>query len=165
MAYTFALQYDKAVAQLQRAMAMEPGYLHAHSWLANAYMGLGRPDDAIRIAEEAYELSGRIVPFRGLLAGIYGQIGRTAEAREIIADVLKQPAAPPFFMALLHLTIGEYDKVYDWLDRGIDERGDLMHSLRTNPFFISEWKNPRFAAVLQRMRLGPPLEPPPQLLR
>jgi hypothetical protein len=35
-----------------------------------------------------------------------------------------------------------------------------MHSLRTTPFFMSEWSDPRFAAVLQQMRLGPPLGPP-----
>jgi hypothetical protein len=35
-----------------------------------------------------------------------------------------------------------------------------MHSLRTTPFFASEWSDPRFAAVLQQMGLGSPLEPP-----
>lgn len=49
IAYTFALEYEKAAAQLERAMAMEPSFLHAHSWLANSYIGLGRYDDAIRM--------------------------------------------------------------------------------------------------------------------
>lgn len=160
IAYTFAREYEKAAAQLERAMAMEPNFLHAHSWLANAYIGLGRYDDAVRIAEEAYEASQRALPFRGLLAGTYGQVGRGAEAMDIIRDVLSQPNGPPFFMALLHLTIGEHEKAYAWLDRGVQERGDLMHSLRTNPFFKSEWHDPRFAELLQRMQLGPPLEPP-----
>lgn len=160
IAYTFAMEYAKAAAQLERAKAMEPNFLHAHSWLANAYMGLGRYDDAVRIAEEAYVLSNSALPFRGLLAGIYGQVGRADEARTIIRDVVRSPDAPPFFMALLHLVIDEYEQVYEWLDRGVRERGDLMHSLRTNPFFIKVWRDPRFAAVLERMRLGPPLEAP-----
>lgn len=157
--YWFAAT-KQAAAQLERAKAMEPSFLHAHSWLANAYMGLGRYDDAVRIAEEAYALSNSALPFRGLLAGIYGQVGRTDEARTIIRDVVRSPDAPPFFMALLHLVIDEYEQVYEWLDRGVRERGDLMHSLRTNPFFIKVWRDPRFAAVLERMRLGPPLEAP-----
>jgi len=160
IAYTFALRYEKAAAQLERAMAMEPGFLHAHSWLANAYIGLGRTEDAVRIAEQAYATGQRALPFKGLLAGVYGQVGRTADARELIRDVVNQPDGPPFFMALLHLTIGEHEKAYEWLDRGVEVRGDLMHSLRTNPFLKSEWRDPRFAALLQRMRLGPPLEPP-----
>ena len=119
---------------------MEPGFLHAHSWLAIAYMGLGRYDDAVRIAEEAYALSQNALPFRGLVAGVYGQIGRIDEARKIIREVVRSPDAPPFFMALLHLTINEHEQVYEWLDRGVGERGDLMHSLRTNPFFIKAWR-------------------------
>ena len=134
IAYTFALRYEKAAAQLERAMAMEPGFLHAHSWLANAYIGLGRTEDAVRIAEQAYATGQRALPFKGLLAGVYGQVGRTADARELIRDVVNQPDGPPFFMALLHLTIGEHEKAYEWLDRGVEVRGDLMHSLRTNPF-------------------------------
>ncbi|MGH7712093.1 MAG: protein kinase domain-containing protein [Gemmatimonadaceae bacterium] len=160
IAYTFAREYEKAAAQLERAIAMEPGFLHAHSWLADAYMGLGRYDDAVRIAEEAYALSQNALPFRGLLAGVYGRVGRDAEARAMINEVVRSADAPPFFMALLHLTIREHEQVYAWLDRGVRERGDLMHSLRTTPWFITEWKDPRFAALLERMRLGPPLEPP-----
>jgi eukaryotic-like serine/threonine-protein kinase len=160
IAYTFALDYEKAAAQLERAMAMEPGFLHAHSWLAHAYVGLGRYDDAVRIAEEAHASGQRALPFRGLLASVYGQVGRSTEAREIIRDVVSQPDGPPFFMALLQLIVGEHAKAYEWLDRGVRERGDLMHTLRTNPFFKSEWRDPRFAELLQRMRLGPPLEAP-----
>ena len=160
IAYTFALDYEKAAAQLERAMAMEPGFLHAHSWLAHAYVGLGRYDDAVRIAEEAHASGQRALPFRGLLASVYGEVGRSTEAREIIRDVVSQPDGPPFFMALLQLIVGEHAKAYEWLDRGVRERGDLMHTLRTNPFFKSEWRDPRFAELLQRMRLGPPLEAP-----
>jgi len=57
---------------------------------------------------------------------------------------------------VLHAALGEHDKVYPWLERGVRERADFMHSLRTNPFLIGEWKDPRFAEILQQMRLGPP---------
>jgi TolB-like protein/Tfp pilus assembly protein PilF len=160
IAYTFARDYVKAAAQLERAKAMEPHGLNAHSWLTNAYVCLGRHDDAVRLADEAYERSERALPFRGMRASVYGQVGRLEEARESIVEVLSQPDGPPFFMAYLSLTIGEKDKAYEWLDRGVRERGDLMHSLRTTPFFASEWSDPRFAAVLQQMGLGSPLEPP-----
>ncbi|MGQ0650444.1 MAG: protein kinase domain-containing protein [Gemmatimonadaceae bacterium] len=158
IAYTYALRYEEAAAQLERAMAMEPGFLHAHSWLANAYIGLGRHDDAVRIAEEAYALSQNSPAFRGLVASIYRSVGRIDEARTIIREMVRAPDAPPFFMALLHLIIDEHEQVYEWLDRGVRERGDLMHSLRTNPFFMTAWDDPRFATVLEQLRLGPPLK-------
>ncbi len=67
------------------------------------------------------------------------------------------------WMALFHLMLGDLEHTFAWLNRGVDERSDLMHSIRTNPFFTSAWQDPRFAAVLQRMRLGPPLAPPTQV--
>lgn len=159
IAYTFAGDYVKAAAQLERAKAMEPEGLNAHSWLTNAYVALGRHDDAVRLAEEAYERSERALPFRGMRASVYGQVGRLEEARESILEVVSQPDGPPFFMAYLNLTIGQKDAAYQWLRRGVEERGDLMHSLRTTPFFMSEWGDPRFAELLRLMRLGSPLDP------
>ncbi|MGH7694183.1 MAG: tetratricopeptide repeat protein, partial [Gemmatimonadaceae bacterium] len=126
IAYTFARDYEKAAAQLERAKSMEPYGLNAHSWLTNAYLGLGRYDDAVRLAEEAYDRSERALPFRGVRASVYGQIGRLEEALPSIREVLSQPDGPPFFMAYLHLMINEKDKAYEWLDRGVHERGDLM---------------------------------------
>ena len=74
--------------------------------------------------------------------------------------MIDSPNTPPFFMALFYLMIDEHEQAYAWLDRGIRERGDLMHSLRTTPFFIAAWQDPRFATVLERMRLGSPLKAP-----
>lgn len=158
IAYSHALKYEQAAAALERAIAMDPVFPHAHSWLAMAYLGLGRHEDALRIAEEAYAASQNSpASFRGLLAIVYRGIGRVAEAREIILDRVRSSDVPPFGMALLYLMIDDQEQCYAWLNRGVDERGDQMHSLRTNPFFITAWPDPRFAAVLQRLRLGPPL--------
>jgi hypothetical protein len=88
---------------------------------------------------------------------VYTSAGRTDEAKPIIAELAVAPKTSPFFVALLHLMIGDMDAVYTWLDRGVEERSDMMHTLRTNPFFVSQWGNPRFAAVLQRIGLGEPL--------
>jgi hypothetical protein len=95
--------------------------------------------------------------FRGLLATVYRAVGRQDEARALIMEMVRSHETPPFFMALLLMLMDEDDEAYTWLNRGVDERGDLMHSLRTTPFFMSAWGDPRFAAVLERMRLGPPM--------
>ncbi|MFN8570803.1 MAG: protein kinase [Gemmatimonadaceae bacterium] len=158
IAYSFAQQYEQAAAQLERAMAMEPGFIHVHSWLANAYQALGRHEEAVRIAEEAYTVSKNAAAFRGLLAATYRGAGRFSESRALINDLVESPDTPPFFMALLHHLRDEPDQTFEWLNRGVEQRGDLMHSLRTNPFFLDLWPDPRFAAVLQRMNLEPPPE-------
>jgi hypothetical protein len=84
-------------------------------------------------------------------------MGRADEAREIIVERLRSPDNNPFGRALLYLRIDDQEQCFAWLNRGVDERGDQMHSLRSNPFFVSAWTDPRYTAVLQRMRLEPPL--------
>jgi tetratricopeptide (TPR) repeat protein len=155
IAYSHAEKHDDAAATLERAMAMDPAFLHSHSWLTMAYLALGRHEDALRIAEEAYAASRNSPNFRPLLAFVYRAVGRLDDARAIIEERLSAPDVNPFGRALLYLMIDDHDKCYAWLNRGVDERGDQMHSLRTNPFFVAARPDPRFAAVLQRMRLLP----------
>ncbi len=160
VAHIFALEYDKAAAQLERAMVMEPGFLDAHTWLAAAYFGQGRLDEAVALAERAYAMSNDSPAYKGALAGAYGWSGRTDDARALMDSLKQSPNAPPFFIAMLHASIGEHDTAFEWLERGIAERADFMHSLRTNPFFMSEWEDPRFAVLLKKLNLGPPREVP-----
>ena len=136
-------------------MAMDPGFLHSHSWLTMAYLGLGRNEDALRIAEQGYAASRNSPDFHPLVAFVYQAMGRAVEARDIILERLRAPGINPFGRAVLYLRIGDLEQCFAWLNRGVDERGDQMHSLRTNPFFVSAREDPRFGAVLQRMRLGP----------
>jgi len=155
IAYSHAQKHEEAATTLERAMAMDPAFLHSHSWLTMAYLALGRHEDARRIAEQAYAASRNSPNFRPLLAFVYRAIGRLDEALEIIRERLSAPDVNPFGRALLYLMINDHDHCYAWLNRGVDERGDQMHSLRTNPFFVTAWSDPRFVAVLQRMRLVP----------
>ena len=156
IAYSQAEKHEEAAATLERAMAMDPAFLHADAWLIMTYLALGRHDDALRIAEAAYAASRNSPNFRPLIAFVYRAIGRLDEAREIIVERLRASDLKPFARALFYLMIDDHDQCYSWLNRGVDERADQMHSLRTNPCFVSARTDPRFVAVLRRMRLGPP---------
>ena len=83
---------------------------------------------------------------------MYKAVGRADESRVIVDEMLRSPGIPPFFMALLYLTIDDLDQVFASLDRGLRERADLMHTLRTNPFLVSLWQDPRFAALFVEWR-------------
>ncbi|MFN8574505.1 MAG: protein kinase [Gemmatimonadaceae bacterium] len=164
IAYSYARRHEQAATTMERAMAMEPGVLHGHFfWLTNAYIGMGRYQDAVRVADETYAASQSAPDFRGLLAIVYHGVGRLDDARTFLRERVQAPNVSPVWMALFHLMLGDLEQTFAWLNRGVDERSDLMHSIRTNPFFTSAWPDPRFAAVLQRMRLGPSLAPTRQV--
>ena len=70
------------------------------------------------------------------------------------------PFAPPFFVAVVYSFMGDRDAAYRWLDVGVETRATFMYWLRTFPLLWREWDDPRFAALLERMGLEPPLPAP-----
>ena len=58
-----------------------------------------------------------------------------------------------------HDDLGDRDEMYRWLEHGVETRAPFMYWLRTFPLLSHEWKDPRFARLLERMGLGAPLDP------
>ncbi len=56
------------------------------------------------------------------LACGYASSGRTGEAQSLLAKLRELSArkyVSPYNMALIHLSLDEKDKVFEWLDRGL----------------------------------------------
>jgi hypothetical protein len=59
----------------------------------------------------------------------------------------------PIVFALLYLDIGNKDLAFQWLDRGIAQRSMYMDELKVEPMFDRLHSDPRFPALLRKMRL------------
>jgi tetratricopeptide (TPR) repeat protein len=51
--YTLVREYDKAIAEAERAVALDPGGAFAHEFYATSLMRAGRPEEAIPICQKA----------------------------------------------------------------------------------------------------------------
>jgi serine/threonine-protein kinase len=80
--------------------------------------------------------------------------------RESIAR-MKRGYVPSSALALMHLGLGEDDKVMECLNRGHEERDALMPWLGVLPDFDRLRSDPRFQNLLRRMRLHP--KPPARI--
>jgi eukaryotic-like serine/threonine-protein kinase len=157
LSHFFARDMSAAATHFERALAMEPTSEDVYNWLTSTYLVMGRLEDALRVNHRAIELYPSGFGRTGMLAACYGQMGRLDEARALAAEMLAAPFIPAFFVAVIYSFIGDTDEVYRWLQRGVDGREPFMHWLRTNPLLSHEWGDPRFAALLEQMGLGPPL--------
>ena len=158
ISHFFARDFARAASSFERAIAMAPGSEDAYNWLTATYLLLERLDEALRTTQEWIAVQSRPgFANTGMLAAIYGRMGRMAQAREHADAMIQAPFAPPFFVALIYYFMGELDEMYRWLERGVEERAPFMYWLRTFPALSDEWANPRFAALLEKMGLGPPL--------
>jgi eukaryotic-like serine/threonine-protein kinase len=160
MSHFFARDMTTAATTFERAIAMAPQVEDAYNWLASTYFALARMDDAQRITERAIEVQkGNGFAKTGMSAIVFHYLGREEEARERASLMHAQPYAPPFFVAFVYSALGDRDEMYRWLEIGVETRAPFMYWLRTFPLLSGEWRDPRFAAILARMGLGPPLDP------
>jgi len=70
-----------------------------------------------------------------------------------LTDRSSQTYAPPFDVALAYVGLGDYDQAFAWLEKAYDERARAMLSLKVNPLLDPLRSDPRFGALIRRMRI------------
>jgi len=83
--------------------------------------------------------------------------GRTADALAVIADLTVQSKTryvSPVAFAMVHAALGDNDAAFRWLDRAYDERRGWLCYLKVEPLLDGLRTDPRFARLLERMRLA-----------
>ena len=151
--------YAAAMPFARQAIVVDPGFWIAHFLLAQAAERLGDYDLAFEKLGQAARLSGansKAVSLRGYLLA---KLGRTDEARAVLAALEETSRAryqPPYAMALIHAGLGEHDAAFAWLDRAYDVRDVHVVYLPVDPKWDPLRGDPRFPALLKRCGLVAP---------
>ena len=145
---------DEAIRDLQETLELNPRAELAHQLLAHAYLQKGMNDEAIDEFRRAAALSG--VRDSAHLAYGYAVTGHRAEGERVIERLVATERSrylPPFHIALAYAGLGDTDEAFRWLERAYDEHASFMDGLAVTPAFDVLRSDPRFAALLRRMRL------------
>lgn len=151
----WARQYDQALAEYRKTLMLDPNFFQTHHLIAGVYIRTFAYDKAIAELKKAIELGGG-AQVKATLADAYALSGQTREARKILADLTgrsNQTYAPPFDVALGYIGLGDYDRAFAWLERAYDERARPMLSLKVNPLLDPLRSDPRFGALMRRIRI------------
>jgi len=92
----------------------------------------------------------------GWLGLTLGGSGRTDEARGVLArleSVARSTYVPPTSYAWVCIGLREVDAAFEWLDRAVEARDQLMMPIKSYAFFDPLRADPRFAALLRKMKL------------
>lgn len=150
----FSRQNDRAIEQFQKIIRMDPTWPPAHAGLMQAYLEKGMYEDAITEWKKANAL-GRPGAEAGL-AYANALAGKKDEARKIL-EALKEASnkryVTPFAFALIYMALGDKDQAFEWLNKTIDEDPYRIAFIKVNPRFDSLRSDPRFDALLRRMKL------------
>lgn len=153
-AYYFARMYDDALEQVRRVMEMDPNFGFAHWHLGMIYLQKGKHDDAITSLRKAVNLTGGIPTFLSHLGHAYGKAGKHREARQMLTQLeslSKRQYVSSYFLAMIHLGLGDPDRMFECLEKAYEERSGSLAFLRVEPILDGVRKDPRFATFDQRM--------------
>jgi len=144
-------QLDDAEKEIRTALELAPDYAQGWYLLGVTLLLKGQPQAALDAMQsepgEKWRLSG--------LPLAYHALGRKQESEAALREAkAKYAETMTYQIALVHAYRGETDEAFDWLDRSYEVRDTGMAwFLRTDPLLANLKSDPRYAALLRKMKL------------
>ncbi len=145
---------EEGLEQNLKAFDIDSNYLVALYIIGGVYSHLGRHDEALDLLGRALQASGRAPFFLGYLGWEQASAGRTAEARETLAELDKRAATEyvsPLFPAIVHSALGEMDRAFELLEEAV-RTGNCWIGCPRIRMFDGFRKDPRFVEHLRPHR-------------
>ena len=152
-------QFERAIDESRLIIELEPQNYVGYWLLGTNTRANGQFDEAIAAHRRSVELSGGSMLMLGWLGLALGEAGRAGEARDVIAQLQagadRQLYVPPTSFAWTYVGLGDLDNAYVWLDRAVEACDRMMVPIQLYPFMDPLRGDPRFAALMRKMKLEP----------
>jgi DNA-binding winged helix-turn-helix (wHTH) protein/TolB-like protein len=155
--YYLSGRNDEAIAQCQKILKLDPNSFPARRYLGLAYEAKGMYPQAIEEFQKGVKISGSPLML-ALLGHAYAVSGKTAEARQVLADLHDLETrryVSPYTIAAVHTGLGDKDQAFKWLERAYEERDVWLMNLKVDPVFARLRSDKRFQDLLTRSGLRP----------
>ncbi len=149
---------DEAISHAQRALELDPGFPLAHLYLAEAYAGKKKYEDAIVETRKALDLNADPTWTWALseLARIYALAGQTDKGRAILQTILEathQREDLAIELAQVYVSLGEKEAALGWLEKAYRNHEGGLILLHMSPGFQTIRKAPRFRDLVRQIGL------------
>jgi tetratricopeptide (TPR) repeat protein len=151
-----ARRFDDAVRYYQSALELEPGFVWAHMYLAQALEQKGDYPGALREFENTIKLAGGSQCVLAMKAHAHALAGDTTGARQILRGVKNaagNACLPSYDIAATHAALGESKQMGFWLNRACNERNMKLFTLMHDPRFDSLRHLSEFKQVVDHVGL------------
>jgi tetratricopeptide (TPR) repeat protein len=146
--------YDRSIQRFKEIADFDPNIPFAHLGLMEGYAGKNKLDEAIAEGEKVLQLGMRADTALGELGYWYSRAGKKDKALELLSELearSKKGYVSSFWIAIIHMGLGEMDQTFKWLDQAYEERdGNLLYITVTVPFDALS-PDPRYKQLLQKM--------------
>jgi len=116
----------------------------------------GQSSEAERVLRAAMNLPGADAYTKATLGWVLARAGKRAEAEQLLDElegVGRAGYVSPAALAILHIGLGNVERALDWAEQAYDERRGWLVYFKVNPMLDPLRDEPRFAALLGKMRL------------
>lgn len=148
--------YDLAIKRFMEIVDLDPNIPTAHLGLRESYFGKGRLEDAIAEGEKVLQLGMRAEAAIGGLGCFYALAGKKDKALELLLELetrSQKGYVSSFWIAVVHMGLGEMDKTFAWLDKAYAERDGSLLYITVPIVFDALSPDPRYKRLLQKMGL------------
>jgi DNA-binding winged helix-turn-helix (wHTH) protein/TolB-like protein/Tfp pilus assembly protein PilF len=156
LALLFGNRNREAIEQLKNAVDLDPRFWLTHAFLAWAY----GQDGNYELAYAEYARARALDDNADVLSQwilVAHQAGRNADAQRMLDDLLQRAKTryvAPFYIAAAYIAVGENDRGFDWLQKALAERNELLVFIKVAPSFRSVRGDRRFVEILRRIGIS-----------
>ena len=151
-----AHQFDEAIRHYQSALELDPQFIWAHMYMAQALEQQGNVKGALREFETTLQLSGGSNCVKAMKAHAHAVAGEKASAREILSEIKRARSRknlPSYDIAATYTALGECDHAMTWLNRACEERNMKLFTLTQDPRFDALRQRSAFKEIVAQMGL------------
>jgi len=153
----YARQFEPAQATHRKSLEMDQKFPRAHSELGYVLIQLKKPEEAVKEFQQALALDkDRLEALAGLgyAYAVSGQKKQALQVEEQLKELAKRRYVSPYHFAVITTGLGEPATALDYLEKAADERFNWLVFLKVEPLFDNLRSEPRFKALLGRVRLA-----------
>jgi TolB-like protein/DNA-binding winged helix-turn-helix (wHTH) protein len=151
--FVLARREDLARERSEQLLRVAPQWTWAHFSAAQVYELNGNSEKAVQEFLKADELFGteprKIVQLKQAFAK-YGSQGYWRQTVQNYKQTAKSSYVEPVLVAEACARIGDKECAFEWLEKGLNERDDLMINLNVDPPLESLHSDPRFQELVRR---------------
>ena len=143
-------RYKEALADLQKALDLNPHAAFANFTLGLIFLAEGMPQQALAAAEKEQSDWAKLT----LQASADHALGRERDSNAALTQlVAKHAAGAAFQVAEVYAFRGESDKAFQWLERAYEQRDAGLTVIKTDPLLKTLRRDARYGEFLKKMHL------------
>jgi tetratricopeptide (TPR) repeat protein len=152
--YLYSQEYDLALGQLAKTVELDPNYGLTYWYLGLVYEQKGMYVEALKEMGRAKGFLTSNLTVDADMGRVYAVSGSKIEADKALERLKRESAhryVNPYQIALIYVGLGQNDQAFEWLDKAVRERSDMLVYLRTDSRLNPIRSDARFPGLERRI--------------